>query len=145
GFQLFRNFNVGVHGSYVFGSTIRTNQLMLSDAELNPVGVSTEYYERLSLSDVAVKGGVHYLQKIGDQKYLNFGAIYHIFGNIKGTEYAKVADFGQVSDPEAPWDILSNDVKGSIVLPNKLGYGITYKRINKLAIGLEVQHQDFRE
>src|SRR5690554_889739 len=145
GFQLFRNLNVGVHGSYVFGSTIRTNQLMLSDTDLRPVGVSTEYYERLSLSDVAVKGGVHYLQKIGEQKYLNFGAIYHIFGNINGVEYAKVADLGQASDPESPGDILSDHVKGSIVLPNKLGYGITYERINKLAIGLEVQHQDFRE
>lgn len=144
GFQLFRNFNVGLHGSYVFGSTIRTNQLMLSDSELNPVGVSTEYYERLSLSDVAVKGGVHYLQKIGDQKYLNFGAIYHIFGNIKGTEYAKVADLGEGSNPDSEGDILSDNIKGSIALPNKVGYGITYERINKLAIGLEVQQQDFR-
>lgn len=145
GFQLFRNLNVGVHGSYVFGSTIRTNQLMLSDTDLRPVGVSTEYYERLSLSDVAVKGGVHYLQKIGDQKYLNFGAIYHIFGNINGVEYAKVADLGQASDPDSEGDILSDHIKGTIVLPNKLGYGITYEKINKLAIGLELQHQDFRD
>lgn len=145
GFRLFKNLNVGLHGSYVFGSTIRSNQLMLSDADLNPVGVSTEYYERLSLSDVAVKGGVHYLQKIGDQKYLNFGAIYHIFGAIKGVEYAKVADLGQADDPDAPGDILSDDVRGTVVLPNRLGYGITYEKINKLAIGLEVQHQDFRE
>src|SRR5690554_5018176 len=52
GFQLFKNFNVGIHGSYVFGSTIRTNQLVLTDEVLGPVGVSTEYYERLTLSDV---------------------------------------------------------------------------------------------
>src|SRR5690606_14954078 len=84
GFQLFKNFNVGLQGSYIFGSTIRTNQLVLTDEEMGPVGVSTEYYERLTVSDVAVKGGVHYLQKIGEEKFLNFGAIYHVLGDIKG-------------------------------------------------------------
>src|SRR5690554_47978 len=40
GFKLLENLNVGIHGSYIFGSTIRTNQLVLSDDELGPVGVS---------------------------------------------------------------------------------------------------------
>src|SRR5690554_1998243 len=145
GFQLFKNFNVGIHGSYVFGSTIRTNQLVLTDEASGPVGVSTEYYERLTLSDVAVKGGIHYLQNIGNEKYLNFGAIYHIFGNIKGVEYAKVADLGQASDPNSNGDILSDNVSGSITLPNKLGYGVSFEKINKFVIGLEAQHQNFSE
>lgn len=143
GFRLLKNLNIGVHGSYVFGSTIRTNQLFLSDDKLGPIGVSTEYYERLSLSDVAVKGGIHYLQKIGSQKYLNFGAVYHVFGSLNATEYAKVADVGQASNPDSQGDILSDHVKGSIVLPNKLGYGVSYEKINKFVIGLEAQHQDF--
>lgn len=145
GFRLFKNLSIGVHGSYVFGSTIRTNQLVLTDDDSGPVGVSTEYYERLTLSDVAVKGGVHYLQKIGDQKFLNFGAIYHIFGDLDGVEYAKVADLGQASNPDAPGDILSDNIKGSIFLPNKLGYGVSYEKINKFVIGLEAQHQNFSE
>ncbi len=145
GFRLLKNLNVGIHGSYIFGSTIRTNQLVLSDDELGPVGVSTEYYERLTLSDVAVKGGVHYLQKIGDEKFLNFGAIYHIFGDINGVEYAKVADLGQASDPDAPGDILSDNIKGAVFLPNKLGYGISYERMNKFVVGVEFQQQDFSE
>lgn len=145
GFELFKNFNLGIHGSYIFGSTIRSNQLVLSDEELGPVGASTEYYERLTLSDIAIKGGAHYLQKIGDQKYLNFGAIYHLFGDINGVEFAKVADLGEASNPDTPGDILSDNKKGSIFLPNKLGYGVSYEKINKFVIGLEVQHQDFSE
>jgi hypothetical protein len=145
GFELFKNFNVGVHGSYIFGSTIRTNQLVLTDEELGPVGVSTEYYERLTLSDIALKGGVHYLQKIGDEKFLNFGAIYHLFGDIKGVQFAKVADLGQASNADSSGEILSDNEKGSIFLPNKLGYGVSYEKINKFVIGLELQHQDFRE
>lgn len=143
GFELFRNLKLGVHGSYVFGSTIRTNQVVLSDEDQGTVGVSTEYYERLSLSDLALKGGLHYLVKIGDQKNLNFGAIYHIFGDTKGVEYAKVADLGQASNPDAPGDILSDNKKGSIFLPNKLGYGLSYEKINKFVVGLEAQHQQF--
>lgn len=145
GFELFNNFNVGVHGSYIFGSTIRTNQLVLTDEELGPVGVSTEYYERLTLSDIALKGGVHYLQKIGEEKFLNFGAIYHVFGDIKGVQFAKVADLGQASNADSSGEILSDNEKGSIFLPNKIGYGVSYEKINKFVIGLELQHQDFSE
>ena len=145
GFELFNNFNVGLHGSYVFGSTIRTNQLVLTDDELGPVGVSTEYYERLTLSDIALKGGVHYLQKIGDEKFLNVGAIYHMFGDIKGVQFAKVADLGQASNADSSGEILSDNEKGSIFLPNKLGYGVSDEKINKFVIGLEFQHQDFSE
>ncbi|MEX2591633.1 MAG: hypothetical protein WD426_02580 [Anditalea sp.] len=145
GYELFKNLKVGVHGSYIFGSTIRSNQLVLADENLAPVGVSTEYYERLTLSDVAIKGGVHYLQKIGDQKFLNFGGIYHIFGDIKGVEFAKVADLGQASNPDSPGDILSDNINGSIFMPNKLGYGVSYEKINNFVIGLEAQHQNFKD
>lgn len=145
GFELFKNLNVGVHGSYVFGSTIRTNRLVLADEDLSPVGVSTEYYERLSLSDIAIKGGVHYLKKVGDQKFLNFGGIYHVFGDLRGVEFAKVADAGQANTPDSPGDILSDNKKGSVFLPNKLGYGISYEKLNKFVIGLEAQHQNFKD
>lgn len=143
GFQAFKNFNVGVQASYIFGSTIRTNNLSLTNEEGQPVGGSSEYYERLSLSDVSFKGGAHYMAKVGNRKFLHFGAIYQVFGEINGKEFAKVGDSGQASNPDAPGDVLSNDLPGTIYIPNRLGYGITYEKLNKFMVGLEVQHQDF--
>jgi len=143
GFQAFKNFNLGVQGSYIFGSTIRRNNLTLTNSEGARLGGSSEYYERLSLSDVSIKGGAHYMAKVGNRKFLHFGTIYQVFGEVNGKEFAKLADSGQASNPEAPGDILSNDVAGTIYIPNRLGYGVTYERLNKFMIGLEAQHQDF--
>jgi len=143
GFQVFKNFNLGFQGSYIFGSTIRRNNLTLTNDQSEPIGGSSEYYERLSLSDVSIKGGAHYMAKVGNRKFLHFGTIYQVFGEINGKEFAKVADSGQASNPETPGDILSNDISGTIYIPNRLGYGVTYEKLNKFMIGLEAQHQDF--
>jgi len=143
GFQPIKNLSLGIHGSYLFGSTIRTNQLELLNPELIPVGISSEYYERTTFSDVTVKGGVHYLMPLGDQRNLNFGAIYHAFGSIKGKEFAKMSELGQAAIPNSPGDVLSDDIQGSIFLPDRIGYGVSYEKINKFVIGFEYQQQDF--
>ncbi|MBD3629182.1 hypothetical protein [Cyclobacterium sp.] len=145
GFQVYKNLSLGVEGAYTFGSTIRTNQLDLLDEDLNGIGISSEYYERLTFSDVTFKGSIYYAQQLGEQKYLNLGAIYHIFGDISGKEFAKMGESGQASIPNSPGDVISDDVSGSIFLPNKIGYGVTYEKINKFAIGVEAQFQDFSD
>ncbi|MEX0883225.1 MAG: hypothetical protein WDZ72_07110 [Cyclobacteriaceae bacterium] len=145
GFQLAKGLSLGIQGAYTFGSTIRTNQLDLVNQNGNSVGISSEYYERLTFSDVTVKGGLYYVQSLGNQKYLNFGTIYHYFGNINGKEFAKMGESGQASIPNSPGDVLSDDVHGNIFIPDKLGYGVTYEKINKFAIGIEGQFQDFTQ
>ncbi|WP_200975372.1 hypothetical protein [Echinicola sp. 20G] len=145
GFELFRNFNLGFHGSYIFGSTIKRQQLTLVDEDGVLQGVSSEYYDRLSLNDFSFKGGAHYAIRTGERSRLNFGAIYHVFGDLDGKKFAKMADIGQASDPDSNGQTVFNNEKGSIYLPNKLGYGISFEKINKFVIGLEAQHQDFRE
>ncbi|MFD2203906.1 hypothetical protein [Shivajiella indica] len=141
GFLVAKNLSLGIHGSYLFGSTIRTNQLTLLTEEGTPIGVSSEFYQRRTVSDVAFKTGAQYYFKIGAKSNLHLGAIYQYYGNISGKEFAKVADFGQASNPDAEGDVISDNVKGSVYIPNNIGYGLTYEKINKFVIGLEAQHQ----
>ncbi|GAB3007007.1 hypothetical protein [uncultured Cyclobacterium sp.] len=143
GFQVYKNLSLGVEGAYTFGSTIRTNQLNLLDADLNAVGISSEYYERLTFSDVVFKGGIYYAQPLGNQQYLNVGAIYQVFGNVNGSEFAKMAESGQASIPNSVGDVIADNISGSVFIPAKLGYGVTYEKINKFAVGVEAQFQDF--
>jgi hypothetical protein len=145
GFQPVKNLSLGIHGSYLFGSTIRTNQLELMTSEMIPVGISSEYYERTTFSDVTVRGGVYYILPLGNQRNINIGAIYHVFGDIKGKEFAKMAELGQAAIPNSPGSVLSDDLPGSIFLPDRVGYGVSYEKINKFVIGFEVQQQDFSE
>lgn len=145
GFVLAKNLSLGIHASYLFGSTIRTNQLALLNPEEAEFGFQTEYYERLTVSDVTFKGGVHYYFKTGNKSNLHLGATYNAFGDINGKEFAKIADFGQASKPDSDGDILRNNEKGTIFIPGNLGYGISYEKINKFVIGLEAQMQNFSQ
>lgn len=141
GYMVAKNLSLGLHASYLFGSTIRTNQLSLLSEEGLPVGVSSEFYQRLTISDVAFKTGAHYYFKVGSNSNIHLGAIYQAYGNLNGKEFAKVADFGQASRPDGDGDIIRNNEQGSIYVPNNIGYGISYEKINKFVIGLEAQQQ----
>ncbi|GHB52267.1 hypothetical protein [Mongoliitalea lutea] len=138
-----KNLSLGVHGSYLFGSTIRTNNLSLLNEDGEPIGNSSEYFERFTVTDVTYKLGAHYFFKMGEKSNLHLGAIYQAFGNINGREFAKVADFGQASRPDTDGEILSDNIRGSVYVPQNVGFGITYERINRMIVGLEGQFQEF--
>jgi len=143
GYLLAKNLSIGVHGSYLFGSTIRSNTLIVSDEEGAAVGNNSEYYERLTVSDVGFKLGAHYQLKVSEKGNLHLGAIYQKLGDVSGTGFAKLAEIGQASDPDSEGDLIANDEKGSIYIPNRYGFGVTYEKMNKFAVALEGQFQDF--
>ena len=145
GWLIAKNLSIGMQGSYLFGSTIRTNQLVVYDTESKEVGDPSEYYERLTVSDVGYKAGVHYFFKTSEKTNLHLGAIYQKLGNVNGTGFAKLAGINQASDPDSDGDLIANDVKGSVYLPNRYGFGLTFEKMNKFAVGLEGQYQDFSE
>lgn len=145
GFLLAKNLSFGAHASYLFGSSIRSNQLLVFDKQGVEVGRASEYYERVNVSDVAFKLGAHYYFKTSEKTNLHLGAIYQKFGHVNGTAFAKLAPIGQASSLKTDGDLLANNVKGSIYLPNRYGFGLSIEKINKFVIGLEGQYQDFSQ
>ncbi len=143
GYLLAKNLSIGFHGSYLFGSTIRSNQLLITDENGVEVGSPSEYYERLTVSDVGFKVGVHYLLKASENTNFHIGAIYQKFGEVNGTGFAKLAGIGQASDPDSDGDLIANNVEGSVFIPNRFGFGLSFEKMNKYVIGLEGQFQDF--
>jgi hypothetical protein len=145
GYLLAKNLSIGAHASYLFGSSIRSNQLLVFDKQGVEVGRASEYYERVTVSDVAFKLGAHYFFKTSEKTNLHLGAIYQKFGNVNGTAFAKLAPIGQASSLKTDGDLLANNEKGSIYLPNRYGFGLSIEKINKFVIGLEGQYQDFSQ
>lgn len=145
GMVVAKNLSLGIQGSYLFGSTIRTDQLALYSEEGAQVGITTEYYERLTVSDVGLKAGAYYFIPLSTKSRLHLGAIYQHLGDVNGKAFAKLAAFGQASDPDSDGDLISNDEPGSIYIPNRYGFGVSYEKNNKYVIGLEGQYQDFRK
>ena len=145
GYLLAKNLSIGAHGSYLFGSSIRSNQLLVFDQKGVEVGRASEYYERISVSDVALKLGAHYFFKTSEKSNLHLGAIYQTFGDVNGTAFAKLAPIGQASSPKTDGDLIANNEKGNIYLPSRYGFGVTYEKNNKFVIGLEGQTQNFSQ
>jgi hypothetical protein len=145
GYLIAKNLSIGVHGSYLFGSTIRSNQLLVYNQENVEVGSPSEYYERLTVSDVGFKAGIHYMVKASEKSNIHLGAIYQKLGEVNGTGFAKLGSIGQASNPDSDGDLIANDEPGSIYIPNRYGFGLTYEKNNKFAIGLEGQYQDFAD
>ena len=140
-----KNLSLGLQASYLFGSTIRTDQLALFDKEATQVGITTEYYERLTVSDVGLKGGAYYFLPLNEKSKLHIGAIYQHLGHVNGKAFAKLASFGQASNPDSDGDLIANDEPGTIYIPDRFGFGVSYEKNNKLVIGLEGQFQDFKK
>ena len=145
GYLVAKNLSIGVHGSYLFGSSIRSNQLLVFDQKGVEVGKASEYYERISVSDVALKVGAHYFFKTSEKSNLHLGAIYQTFGDVNGTAFAKLAPIGQASSTKGDGDLIANNEKGNIYLPSRYGFGVSYEKNNKFVIGLEGQMQDFSQ
>jgi hypothetical protein len=145
GYLLAKNLSIGFHGSYLFGSTIRSNQLLITNDNGVEVGNPSEYYERLTVSDVGFKLGAHYLVKTSEKTNLHFGAIYQKFGDVNGTGFAKLAGIGQASKVETDGDLIANNLPGSVYIPNRIGGGVTFEKMNKYALSIEGQFQDFSE
>lgn len=145
GMVVAKNLSLGIQGSYLFGSTIRTNQLALFDEEGSPVGTTSEYYERLTVSDVGIKAGAYYFLPLNEKSKLHLGAIYQRLGDVSGKAFAKLAAIGQASNPDSEGDLIANDEPGSIYVPNRYGFGVSYEKNNKYVIGLEGQYQDFKK
>ncbi|MBC6365485.1 hypothetical protein [Algoriphagus sp. AK58] len=145
GYLLAKNLSIGVHGSYLFGSSIRSNQLLIFDPNNVEVGRPSEYYERLTVSDVGFKAGLHYFFKASAKSNIHLGAIYQKLGNVNGTGFAKLAGVGQASRPNTDGDLIADNERGSIYIPNRYGFGITYEKNNKFAVALEGQYQDFAD
>jgi hypothetical protein len=145
GYLLAKNLSIGFHGSYLFGSSIRSNQMFILDSKNVEVGRASEYYERVTVSDVGIKTGVHYFFKASAKSNIHLGAIYQKLGNVNGTAFAKLASIGQASRPNSDGDLIANDERGSIYIPNRYGFGVSYEKNNKFALSLEGQYQDFAD
>ncbi|EIM74767.1 hypothetical protein A3SI_15076 [Nitritalea halalkaliphila LW7] len=86
GQELFKNFSLGVQGSFLFGSVTTLNRISLLDAEGNQTGTRSELFNRFSAAHFSYKLGAHYFFRMGERNFIHLGAIYQAFGDIGGNQ-----------------------------------------------------------
>lgn len=138
GWELFKNFSVGVAAQYYWGELDRSFTMSVANAV---VGDGT-YYSSVGSSNYSIsriKGqlGMQWSPIVTDKRFLTLGATYDIGGDLDPRYRHTVTGD----------DILSTVVKGdtthlAIVLPNQVSIG-AYYMTNKITLALDYVYQNW--
>jgi len=143
GVRLFKGFSLGMRASFIFGGFEKSTETLLIG--LNPPSsYSTAFYEKKTYSDFEFGGGLHYQYKIGEKNFLHFGATYDLPSSIAGERFGRLerrAGGGGV----IPGDTIINNQHIVFNLPKKVGFGVSFEKLNKFTVGFDARISEWIE
>jgi len=133
------NFLVGLKTSYLFGSIERDTEFLLTGIPAITFS-STIYNERRSFSDVTANVGLAYKIELKENHALNLGAFYNLEANVRSRNLTKF-ESQDINGNTFSSDTLKNNVDSEISIPQRIGFGISYEKSQRFAVGIDVQTQ----
>ena len=133
GYNLFRNFSLGVDIAYLFGSTTYT-----ADAKFDGTIDDSWSYRKLKMSGVLADIGAQYTLLLDKNKSVTFGAIYSPKMSLNA-KYRQVKQIGGniVENGDTTITNMGFDY------PQTIGAGITFARRNKYMVSADAQYQQW--
>jgi hypothetical protein len=139
GINLFKDFNVGIEGSYIFGNI--ENKLLNRRDE---VILATMHKTKSTLKGFNVRIGAQYDTKLNEKLMLSTGAVIDLESNLKneGNEYLYTL-VNTSTDIESPRDTLvNNSINSTIKKPLRTTLGLGIGEENKWYAGVEYSFQN---
>ncbi len=138
GLLLIKGLSVGFRAAYLFGSIRQEKTFFVQETKYITAGV-----ERNSFSDVTFGFGAAYsLELKENQNFLNLGITYDIGGDQNVTRLERLERRDRSNDLLSPVDeppyLITDDLKGSIKVPSKLGIGVAYEKKLKWMVGVDI-------
>lgn len=117
GFQLTRNFSVGINASYIFGSLKKQESIILTTSQ-------TTLERRVYAHRISADFGVQYTFFLKNSKQLIFGAVYEPKLRLKTTS-------NKLFYQETNLDTLLSEEEsiGDFTMPQKLGAGVSFQTL----------------
>ncbi|MFN8347926.1 MAG: hypothetical protein U0X91_23175 [Spirosomataceae bacterium] len=142
GFQLGKNLNLGVEFTYLFGNFNRsvTSQLRIGDGR--DYIVSRD--DRLNFSDLNLKMGAAWKQKLKGDHYLNFGATYALKSSVATIRNTTIEVLSSASAPVTNPDTLAQ-ANLSVSLPATWRVGLSYEYQYRLMISADYERQNWSQ
>ncbi|MGI9527835.1 MAG: hypothetical protein ACR2MS_12075 [Weeksellaceae bacterium] len=129
-------FSVGVRADYLFGELNRKETLTVDGAQLN-----TDYSNDNEIDGFNFTGGLSYLKKLKDDKFIMVGATYGIGSDLNANQEYSVrtyqlnpANFMEFNVDTVTYSKSKQDVK----LPSTGSFGISYGENMKWGLGAQV-------
>lgn len=142
GFQVTKNLNLGIEGTYLFGNFNRsvTSQLRIGDGR--DYIVSRD--DRLNFSDASLKLGAAWKQKLKGDHYLNFGGTYNLQSSVATTRNTTIEVLNSSSSPVTNPDTITQ-ANLKVTLPAKWRVGLSYEYQYRLMISADYERQNWSE
>lgn len=139
GFQVFKDFSLGIEGSFVFGRV--TNEVL---TQRDNVFLATKNKEIADIRGGIVKVGLQYEKELKNETFFNVGAILKLSNTLtaKGDEYLYSLTTSAAGN-EIPRDTaFAGRLNGELVSPLQTTIGIGYGKKNKWYAGLEYEFKE---
>lgn len=139
-YEFFDRLSLGVKFSYLFGDLHYQNTTSMSSSS----NYSTLYQDTLRTNGFLYNIGLQYIQPIGTNKNLIFGAVYtpKIKTNSKFSK-GVIRYNNQTGSEESNDHTVYRD--SVFEMPQTIGIGITYNQLNKLTLGADVLFQQWSD
>jgi len=144
-FKVSKNFRVGANINYTFGQGSFKSLIYFADS-INILGTRT--VRDIILHDFVYDFGAQYDIHFGDKKKLTLGAIFAPSVNAKATRNTLGKTlFGGYQDVDYDKDTIFYipDEEGSVVIPMRTGFGMTYSRKGIWMTGFDFEYQQWEK
>ena len=136
--------SLGVKVSYLFGDVVHDNLVMFTDGASSTSGYSTNWLDTLRTSGFTYDIGLQYLQPIGKDQSLVFGAVYTPKTKINGRFMESIYRFEPTTG-----SVMSSEHYASsdsiFEMPESYAFGITYNKLDKLTLGADFLYQKWAD
>jgi len=132
GYEVFKNFSVGVEANYIFGKALKSEIKQTRDIHL-----ATKYKADADISGFALKAGAIYKKQLKNGLLATAGTSIEFENSLdaKTNEYLYSVS---ISGPESPRDTILNRVtNGNYVTPLKTNIGVSIGNPGKWAASLD--------
>ncbi len=143
GFKLFKNFGIGASARYIFGRIENSNNVNLNDPSLADSFQST-FLQATSYSDLSLTGALSFRQALGDDKFINYGVTYELPVGLDGKREETI-ERRDLFDRVIQSDELVEETDVVFNIPSTLNLGISYEKLNFLALALDVSYRGWEE
>lgn len=137
GVQVMKNMHLGVQANFTFGAITRSSTISIAGVDVDQTNVS--FQDNETYSDLNLLFGASYRQKIKDQTFLNYGLIYSSKNSLDGTSKETLTRLVNTADELDEIEVSSGKIGRA--LPQRLGFGMSFQKLDKYTIGVDVETQ----
>lgn len=142
-FKLCKGLSIGFNVSYMFGSILSHSNVEIEGENFYNAYILDAYH----VDGIYFDGGIQYLFNIGENHRVGLGAVYSNTAYIWAKEKVLVNTYSGIYVNTTLYDTVtfSDDIHGTLNIPQSIGAGFSYSYKNKMTVAADVTWQNWEK